>query len=58
MMNDYLRLIGWLFFCLLFQSLFLVMVSQLSSAERESVVNNTLVCAVTVANRESQPRTQ
>jgi hypothetical protein len=26
--GDYLRLIAWLFFCLLIQSLFLVMVSQ------------------------------
>ncbi len=39
-MKDYLKVLGWLFFSLLFPSLFLVMVLQLSSAERESFVNS------------------
>jgi hypothetical protein len=55
-MKDYLKVLGWLFFSLLFPSLFLVMVLQLSSAERESSVNSGLVRAAADSRTDLPPR--
>lgn len=55
-MKDYLKVLGWLFFSLLFPSLFLVMVLQLSSAERESFVNSGLVRAAADSRTDLPPR--
>jgi len=55
-MKDYLKVLGGLFFSLLFPSLFLVMVLQLSSAERESFVNSELVRAAADSRTDLPPR--
>ena len=57
-MKDYLKVLGWLFFSLLFPSLFLVLVLQLSSAERESFVNSGLVRAAADSRTDLPPRRQ